>query len=48
LLVVCNSKDYLQKAKRGELVPSGETQVRSNNGQTKVTIIKGARGTSKK
>jgi hypothetical protein len=48
LLVDCNSKDYLQKAKRGELVPSGQTQVRSINGQAGVAIVKGAKGTSKK
>jgi hypothetical protein len=48
LLFACNSKDYLHKAKRGELVPSREIQVRSNIGQVGVAIVKGAKGTSKK
>lgn len=42
LVFACNSKDYLQKAKRGELVPSGEALVRSNNEQVGVAIVKGA------
>ncbi len=37
-LVASSSKDYLQNGKRGEGVPSRETQVRSNIGQVGITM----------
>jgi hypothetical protein len=48
LLVVCSSKDYLQKAKKGEGVLLKETQVRNNKGQARTTTTRGARGTLEK
>jgi len=47
LLAACSSKDYLQKAKRGEGVPSRETQVRNNSKQVGIAIARGAKGTLK-
>jgi len=40
-LVACSSKDYLQNAKRGEGVPSRETQVGNNIGRVEITITRG-------
>jgi hypothetical protein len=48
LLIPCNSKDYLQKAKRGEGVQFGETLARNNNGQMGTTIARGPKNTLEK
>jgi hypothetical protein len=43
LAFVCSSKDYSQKAKKGEGVPYEETQVGSSNGQTRAATTRGHR-----
>jgi len=40
-LATCSSKNYLQNAKRGEGVPSRETQVGNNTRQVEITITRG-------
>jgi len=41
LAFACGSKNYLQKAKKGEGVPYEETQVGSSNGQTRAATTRG-------
>jgi len=47
-LIACSSIDYLQNAKKGEGVPSRETQVGNNIGQVEITITKGLKSALKK
>jgi hypothetical protein len=47
-LVVYSSKNYLQNAKKGEGVPSRETQVGNNIGPVEITITKGLKSALKK